>query len=73
MRDFSKAFEIIQHWDKLPDDALVSSKIAAVVLGCADRTVRYSMRLPKVPISRGRYGFRVGDLRRIARGEVEAV
>jgi hypothetical protein len=37
MRDFSKSFEIIRHWDSLPDDAVVSAKIVALVLGCAEQ------------------------------------
>jgi hypothetical protein len=65
---FSKAFEVIKHWDCLPNDAVVSAKVGALLLGCAERTIRYSMQdLPRVQISEGRYGFRVGDLRRIAR------
>ena len=37
MHDFSQSFEIIRHWDNLPDDAVVSAKITALVLGCAER------------------------------------
>jgi hypothetical protein len=72
MDDLSKSFEIIRRWELLPDDAVVSAKIAALVLGCAERTIRYGMRLPRVRISEGRYGFRVGSLRRVARGEEAA-
>jgi hypothetical protein len=64
----SKSFEIIRRWDSLPDDAVVSAKVGALLLGCAERTIRYGMQdLPRVQISEGRYGFRVGDLRRIVR------
>ena len=65
MRDFSKSFEITKHWDSLPDDAVVSAKITALVLGCAERTIRYHPDLIRVYISRGRYGFRVGNVRQI--------
>src|SRR6516165_8065866 len=65
MRDFSKSFEIIRHWDSLPDDAVVSAKITALVLGCAERTVRYHPDLKRVPVSCGRYGFRVGNVRQV--------
>jgi hypothetical protein len=65
MPDFSKSFEIIKHWDALPDDAVVSAKITALVLGCAERTVRYHADLERVSISRGRYGYRVGNIRQI--------
>jgi hypothetical protein len=70
MPDFSKSFEIIKHWDSLPDDAVVSIKITALVLGCAERTVRYHPKLKRIEISRGRYGFRVGNVREITRGEL---
>jgi hypothetical protein len=65
VRDFSKSFEIIKHWDSLPDDAVVSAKIVELVLGCAGRTVRYHPDLTRIYISRGRYGYRVGNVRRI--------
>ena len=67
-RDFSKSFEILRHWDSLPDDAVISTKITALVLGCAERTIRYHPKLKRVEISRGRYGFRVGNVRRIVHG-----
>jgi hypothetical protein len=65
----SKSFEIIKRFDDLPDDAVVSTKITALVLGVAERTVRYHPRLTRIQISRGRYGFRVGNIRKIVRGE----
>jgi hypothetical protein len=70
--EFSKAFAIIKHFDDLPNDAVVSTKIAALILGCAERTLRYHPSLRRVQISRGRYGFRAADLRRIVRGEAAA-
>ena len=36
------------NWDSLPDDAVVSAKITALVLGCAERTVRYHPDLERV-------------------------
>jgi hypothetical protein len=71
-RDFSKSFEVIKHWDVLPDDAVVGTKITALVLGCAERTVRYHPKLTRIQISRGRYGFRVGNVRQIVRGDAAA-
>jgi len=44
-------------------------KITALVLGCAERTIRYHPKLKRIEISRGRYGFRVGNVREITRGE----
>ena len=67
MPDFSKSFEIIRNWDSLPDDAVVSAKITALVLGCAERTVRYHPDLERVLISRGRYGYRCVNIRQIVR------
>ena len=72
MPDFSKCFEIVKHWDALPDDAVVSAKITALVLGCAERTIRYHPKLKRIEISRGRYGFRVGNVREITRGKAAA-
>ena len=66
--DFSKSFEILRNWDSLPDDAVISTKIAALVLGVAERTIRYHPHLKRVPVSRGRYGFRVGNVRQIVHG-----
>jgi hypothetical protein len=71
-RDFTKAFEIVKRFDDLPADAVISTKIAALVLGCADRTIRYHPRLTRIQISRGRYGFRVANVRQVARGEATA-
>lgn len=71
-RDFTKAFELIKRFDDLPDDAVISTKITAIILGCADRTVRYHPKLTRIQISNGRYGFRVGNVRSIARGEAIA-
>ena len=64
-RNFTKQFEILKHWDDLPNDAVVSIKITALVLGCAERTVRYHPDLTRVYISRGRYGFRAGNVRQL--------
>jgi hypothetical protein len=71
-RDFTKAFEIIKRFDDLPNDAVISPKITALVLGCAERTVRYHPHLTRIQISRGRYGFRVGNVRQIVRGGEQA-
>ena len=65
----SKSFEIIKRFDDLSDDCVVSTKITALVLGCAERTIRYHPQLTRVHVSRGRYGFRVGNIRKIVRGE----
>ena len=70
MRDYSHAFEIIKRFDQLPDDAVVQSKVTALVLGVSERTIRYHPNLPRVRISTGRYGQRVGDIRKLTRNGV---
>ena len=72
MRDFSKSLEVLKHWDSLPDDAVVSTKITSLVLGCAEKTVRNHPQLIRIQVSQGRYGFRVGSLRRLVRGGAAA-
>jgi hypothetical protein len=59
--------KILETFDVLPDDAIVQSKITAIILGCSERTIRYHPNLPRRSVSRGRYGQRVGDIRKIAR------
>jgi hypothetical protein len=60
--------EILQRFDSLPDDSVVSSRISAIILGVSERTVRYHPNLPRIKVSAGRYGQRVRDLRSIVRG-----
>jgi len=63
----SKAFEKVRQFDSLPDDAVLQTKITALLLGCSERTVRYHPELKRVQLSRGRYGQRVGDIRKLCR------
>ena len=51
----------------LPDDAVLPSQVTAIILGVSERTTRYHPQLPRVQISRGRYGQRVGDIRKLCR------
>ena len=62
--------EIFERFDALPDDAVVPSKVSAAFLGVSERTIRYHPDLPRVTVSQGRYGQRVGDLRKIVRGSL---
>jgi hypothetical protein len=66
--DYAKAFELIKHFDELPDDAVVQTKITALVLGLSERTVRSHPKLPRTYLSQARYGQRVGHIRRLVRG-----
>lgn len=59
--------EILERFNALPDDAILPSRVTGVILGISERTVRYHTSLPRVQISRGRYGQRVGDIRKLCR------
>src|SRR5262249_10481996 len=59
--------EVLQRFDALPDDAILPSRVTGIILGVSERTVRYHPQLPRIQISRGRYGQRVGDIRKLAR------
>ena len=59
--------EILQRFDSLPDDAVVPSKITGIILGLSERTIRYHPSLPRIKISRGRYGQRAADIRLLSR------
>lgn len=63
----NNTLEALQRLDALPDDAVVPSRITGMILGISERTIRYHPHLPRVQISRGRYGQRVGDVRKLAR------
>ena len=59
--------EALERFDSLPDDAILPSRVTGIILGVSERTIRYHPYLPRVQISRGRYGQRVGDIRKLAR------
>ena len=73
MDRYSHAFEIIKRFDQLPDDAVVQTKITALVLGLSEKNVRYHPQLPRVQVSLGRYGQRVGDIRALVRNAARSV
>jgi hypothetical protein len=60
-------FEILKRFDELPDDAIVSNKITAIVLSLSERTVRRHPPVPPIRTSPGKRGSRVGDLRKLIR------
>ncbi len=64
--------EILERFDVLPDDAIVPSRVTSIILGLSERTVRYHPNLPRKSVSEGRYGQRVGDIRKIAREGIQA-
>jgi hypothetical protein len=70
-KDVRKNLEL---FNSLPDDAVIGSGLTAIVSDLSERTVRYHPDLPRRQISRGRYGQRVGDVRKLLRqGISEAV
>jgi hypothetical protein len=63
--------EIVERFDRLPDDAVIAVPAAAAVINVSERTLRYRMpNLPKIRISMKREGCRVGDIRALVRGAV---
>jgi hypothetical protein len=60
------ALELIENFDRLPNDAVVPTVIAAIVLGISEWTVRREHEL--VHLSTRRLGMRVGRIREIAHG-----
>jgi hypothetical protein len=64
--------ELVENFDKLPDDMLVGPTVASTVLAnIAEQHLRRDPPIPKVKISDRRWGFRVGDLRELIRGSVK--
>jgi hypothetical protein len=59
--------EALARFNVLPDDAVLPSQVTAIILGVSERTIRYHPNLPRVQISRGRYGQRVDDIRKLCR------
>jgi hypothetical protein len=59
--------ETLERFNALPDEAILPSRVTGIILGLSERTVRYHPHLPRVQISRGRYGQRVGDVRKLCR------
>jgi hypothetical protein len=66
------ALELIENFDRLPDDAVVPSKVTDIVLGISEWTRRRHPLLRRIPLSPRRFGNRVGDIRAIARGQQTA-
>ena len=64
--------ELLKRWPYLPDDAIVHSKVTAAVTGLSERTVRYDPRFRRVYLTPSRYGHRVGDIRKVLKGEANS-
>jgi hypothetical protein len=62
--------ELIQNFDRLPDDAVVPDKVARIVLNESERSFRRNSKLRKIRLGPQRNGRRVGDIRALVRGEL---
>lgn len=60
--------DLLQNFDKLPDDAIVPSKITAALLNISTRQLRRSPPIPKVKTGIRSCGYRAGSIRALARG-----
>ena len=61
------SIELIKNFDRLPDAALVAPKIAAIILGESERTLRRHPPIPRIQLSARRVAFSVGAIRAFGR------
>lgn len=60
--------EAIERFSTLPDDAIAPTEVATAILNnLSGRTLRYHPALPRHYVSQNRYGYRVADIRKLAR------
>jgi hypothetical protein len=57
----------LERFASKPDDALECAEVAAAVLACSQRTLRYHSRAKRIYVTPRRYNYRVGNIRQIAR------
>jgi len=62
-----KITEVVSRFDALPNDAIVQTKVTALLTGLSERTVRYHPKLKRHYVSADRYGQRAGDVRTLMR------
>jgi hypothetical protein len=62
--------EVLRRFPELPDDAVVPTRVTAIIHGVSERTVRRTY--PSVQLSPNRKGQRVGTIRAMSRGEKPA-
>jgi hypothetical protein len=71
MRPLSETeISILDRFERLPDSAAASIRIAATVSGISERTWRRNPPIPTFPLSAGKKGVNVGLLRKLTRGEL---
>lgn len=61
----------LKSFDSLPDDALVPDAVACVIIDCSLATLKQKNPVPARRITEGRHGRRVGDIRKLVRGELQ--
>jgi len=61
--------DLLQAFGLLPDDSIASPKMTAAVLNISDRTLRRSPPIPRIQLTAQRFGFRVGTIRQLIRGQ----
>jgi hypothetical protein len=61
-------YKQLEHFDSLPDDAVLLDALAAKLLSISPWTLKRENPVPPVQVSERRRGRRVGDLRRLIRG-----
>jgi hypothetical protein len=66
-------FDTVAHFDKLPDDGILCAEATELLLGgtVTKRQLRRDPPIPRRQLSKRRYGFRVGDIRKLIRGELQ--
>jgi hypothetical protein len=64
------ALELVRNFDALPDDAVVPTKVIEILLNTSEWTLRRNPPLRRVHLSATRFGYRVGDIRALVRGEI---
>jgi hypothetical protein len=67
------ALQLVENFDALPDDQLVPSKVAQILLNISEWTLRRKpLPLRRIQLSQQKFGYRVGDIRKMIRGEEAA-
>jgi hypothetical protein len=68
----ARILQIVKNFDNLPDDAVVPLAVIAAMGGPSERSLRRSAPVRKVQLSERYSGLRVGDWRKLVRGEKPA-
>lgn len=58
----------LKETEQLPDDAIIHDAVAAKILNLGLRTLRRNNPVPRIQLSPGRIGRRLGDIRARVRG-----